>query len=995
MTELDPYFRNSLDGTRQVVLAARPIVIAQGGADQDGVVPIAAGHDVVVIADEVTIRGTILARHAPPTAPPPPPWPSNPQDAAIAGPSGCTVLILARSIDTIPGKAPDGKATNARLDASGGDGQTSTNIVVAAPAATGTEGEPGHSIWHPITDDVAPGGTGGRGDPGKKGDEGGDGGTGGTIDIRCGFTRPTTALTAVVDGGNGGTGMAGQAGGTGGQGGAGADSEVYWIGHPSAATEGGPGGPGGPGGDGGAAGKGGAPGAVRIRVRNGQPSGITASLHAGSPGTPGDAGGGGGGGWGGQGGRPWGIIGYAPAGQGGAPLYDWKPRVGFAVQGATGGKGSKPGELKPAADGTADVVGTCEDSELVKSLTFRVTAQTALLLDRIQVDYLAATGAVDPENLSALGDRIDWTNALLGAYSPAADETGELDSQRAAALVVKERFQASLDFYGNATDYAPLGSIQSYQERFAGTLTALESIQRECDDRVTALEKASRTASDLAQAQNTLTQQQRAYDAAAEAERATIAELITQIGTADAEAIAAKDTLSKSAFTDFESAVQSTCGISMGDLIDVLGQLAFLGQEPFQAGAMIVSQAAKLGEAAASKVLDKDGSPVDKKLVIGQLTATDLSKDKLTAIVGGESGVRLSDPGAIKLIAEQSKLDELCDKLWTISGAAKAKEAFDEYVSAVQARNAHVMTLNESLSRLRAYVAGSAQTAAAIATAQTQAAASTDAGAVTLVTQLTRMASRARADCIEALYLASRAYSFWALEHADALAGVLSDLSAGLPLAMTPTALQAAGEQLLTRYDKTIDTQLGERPIWLPPKNAPATARGKLIELTPQSHPAVFEQLRTKRWASFQLTAPRAGTTADSNPFAGLSDVRLTSVRCWLSGVRWADGRGPIVRVDLEHQGREILISPKNTVAVFRHEPVHVMIEYDSTKPLDPDAIVAASDLQDGDSKANGALIGPFARWRVRVNDALNPGVDLSAVDKITLEMRLSAQPFG
>jgi hypothetical protein len=976
MAELDPYFRNALDAKRQVVLAARPIILAQDGADQDGVVQIAANRDVLVIADEVTVRGSLLARRAS-------------EDGAITGPGGSTVVILARSLDTIPGHG-----TDARIDVSGGVGVTSTKIWTA-PAATGKEGTRGHSIWHPTTDDVAPGGTGYKGDDGQPGDPGGGGGRGGTIDVRCGFTAPTTALAVVADGGNGGSGLTGQAGGRGGQGGEGADSEVYWLGTPSSATLGGKGGPGGAGGNGGAPGAGGAPGTVRIRVRNGPPSGITPSLNAGTPGTTGSVGAVGNGGPPGDGGRPWGEVGLGGPG-GNYPQYGWKPRVGNGGVGDLGGTGTKPQDAEKGKDGVADIVGTCDDSELLKSLAFPVTAQTALLLDRIQVDHLVATGNVVPEELSALADRIDWVTTLLGAYAPAsATDVDELDAQRAAAQVEKERFQAGLDFYGHAADYVPLGSIESYQQRFDAALTALESIQRECDDRVAALEQASRTASDLDQAKISLSAQQRAYDAAATTERETIAGLATRIDTADKEMIASKQALLHPAVAEFENAVYKSCRISLSDLVETIGQMAFLGEHTFQRGAMIVGQALKLGNTAASKVLAADGTQVDKQWVIGQLTATELSAQKLPDIVGGKAGIRLSDPGAVKLLADQSQFDKLCDEFWNVSGAAKAKEAFDDYVSAVQARNAHVMTLNESLARLRAYVAGGAQTASALAAAQTQAAGASDPGAVALVAQLTRMASRARADCIESLYLASRAYSFWALAPADALADVLSDLAVGRPLAMSPTALQAAGERLLTRYDKAMEADLSERPIWFPPRNAPATQRGKIIELTPQSHPSVFERLRTQGTASFGLRAPRARTTADENPFAGLSDVRLSSVRCWLNGVGWAAGHGPIVRVDLEHLGRETLVGRDDSVTVFRHEPVHVVMEYDSTRPLDPGGIVAASDLQDGDSNAIGALIGPFARWRVRVEKSLNPGVDLSGVDKITLEVRVSAQSFG
>jgi hypothetical protein len=974
MSELDPYFSNHIDENRQVVLAARPIFLAQGGAEHDGVVQIAANRDVVVIADEVTVRGTIVARRAP-------------VEGVTTGPNGCTFLILARRLDTIPDSGADSS-----IDVSGGKGITSTKIWTA-PAKKGGEGSKGRSIWHSFEDDVADGGTGKIGDTGSDGDAGGEGGAGGNIDIRCGFTATTTALALVANGGGGGNGLMGQQGGQGGPGGPGGDSEVGVF-NPSAASKGGKGGPGGPGGKGGAPGKGGNPGVVRVRVRNGQPNGITASLQAGTPGTPGEGGRPGEGGEPGTGGRPWGQTGYGEVGGKIAPVAGHQAPIGNHGRGDDGDPGRTPDAIAKGEDNNADILGLCEDSELVKSLSFPLTMQTALLLDRIRVDFLAATGHVDETELSALADRVDWVNALLDAYTPASStDRDELNAQRAAALLFKRRLESGHDFYGHAADFVPLGSIKSYQQRFTEALEALENIQRECDERVTALEQLSRTVSELDAAKTFLTHRLKSYEAEAQKERDSVAGLIEQIRTADEDAMSAKMALVQSTVSAFETAVKELCGISGTDFIEAISQFAFFGEQPFQASAMIIGEGLKLSQSLTSKVLTDDGTQVDKQWVINQLTATEFSAKRLQEIVGGESGVEQTDPGAVRLLAKQSEFDQLCDKFWSVRGADKAKDAFDDYVSAVQVRNAHVLSLNESLARLRDYVAAGSQTSAALAKAATQAAVSSDAGAATLVTQLTRMASRARADCIESLYLASRAYSFWAQQPADALAGVLTDLAAGRPLAMTPTALQAAGEQLLKRYHNAIEQSLTDRPIWDPPRDAAKTARGMMVEITYDSHPAVIRKLREHGKTSFELPAARANTAAKQNPFAGLSDVRLTSLRCWLHGLGWSDGCGPNVRVDLEHTGREKLVQKDDTVTVFRHEPVHIMMEYDSNRTLDPGGIVLASDLHDASSV--GALIGPFARWRLSVSSSLNSGIDLSKVNKITLELHLCAYSFG
>lgn len=967
MPAQDPYFRTIPVPGCQFVIASRPITLVQEGSDADGIVHVAADQDLVVYADSVTIHGVLKLQAA---------------AADTTGVGGKKVVIVARLLDSIP--ASD---TSATIDLSGGQGPSPTAPIEYVNAAgIGSTGSQGLGPCNVGDEPGWDAGRGGLGATGGAGLPGGPGGTGGEFDLRCGSLTDTAALQAVVGGGKGGTGTVGQQGGQGGTGGPGKDAGdkcadgFFW--QHRLATTGGPGGPGGTGGAGGPGGAGGAPGTVHVALRSGSVTGLGTSLLAGLPGDPGDGGAAGLAGQGGLGGLPMdaGIEGRADSGG----------------VGTVGVPGVTPKQADRAGPGAALVVTSCAGVDLSTGLPQPLTGQTAMLLDQIRADFLAATGTAHSDDVSECADRLDWESALLSSYTPrAVSEEDDLDAQRSQAQTLSERLSAGLDFYGNAASFAPLGTMESYQETFADVLVTLGDVQQACDAQVDALDQATCTAMDVDAARKALTSQQASYDQGVTDLRKQIATLVTRIAGGDSDAVDAQQRLLNAAVEEFTDAVEQTIGLSPEDLIEALGQFAFFGEGGFQQGAMIASQGLKLLETASSTCLADDGTKVDKNLVIDKLHAvTDLETS--LSYAGTVDGVRLDDPGAVKLLGEQSQLDDLCTKFWSYKGAATTKASFDDFVSAVQSRNADIVTLNESLARLRAYLSGQAQTAAVLAKATDQAGKASIPGATALMDQLTRMTVRAREDAIEQLYLASRAYSFWSLQADDKLAVELTDLGVGEPLALTPQALESVGSELLVAYRNDVAKRAVDRNKPFPQPQDGSKARGILVELTQESHPAMIDALRTSGVAKFHLTPPRAKTPESDSPFYGLSDVRISTVRCWVDGITWGATStgpgGPNLRVDLLHSGRDTLISPDDQILVFTHDPVHAWMLYDSTRSGDPDGIVSDGTIA---QVADDAIIGPFARWEVEVSKQYNTGVDWSGITKVTLEFLGQSRSFG
>jgi hypothetical protein len=978
MPDLDPYCRITTAVDSEFIQASRPITLTQDSADP-GELNLPAGKDVVVFGDVVTIRGAIRLRR-----PAPEPTGDGPHPVAKGG----SLLILARRLDTLPGKGGD-----AKLDLTGAEGETSAKIWTGPPIKEGKRGDPGRgATWS--WESEKSGATGessadasGKVNPksrlhGQPGAPGGAGGNGGSLDLRCGSLATTVALAVDVSGGRGGTGQDGQPGAKGGRGGPG--DEGGWV---RSASGGGNGGRGGDGGDGGAPGPGGAPGTISITLRAGSTSALTCTLDAGAPGRPG---------WGGEpgaGGDP-GLKGY------------WKYPDGRP--GHAGDQGSRGPELVRGAANKAAISTPCDGSALLAHLAQPLSPYLAMMLDQMRADYLKATGSASVSALGELPDRLDWVIALANAYVPLDEnEQRALDAVRGRIQTLQQSLKKGFDYFGHSASYAPLGALSGYRHEFDNALKTLRGLRSKYEANLKALQAATLSTDELVHAATALKEDQRAYTEGAEAERKTISDLIHRINDHDSDAVTAKNELLAKSAVAFAEAVQSACGVSVKDLVEVLGQMAFLGHEQPQKMAMYTSQAMKLLDSAASKCVTDTGVQIDKRLVIEKLgTVTDLSAS-LESYSGTIDGIKLSDPGAVKLLGKQSDLDQLCLQFWSYKGASEFKHALDDYVSAVQARNADIMALNESLARLRGYLAGAAQCDASIVEASGKEGKLAAPGAPALITQLARMVARATDDCIYWLYRVSRAYWMWALQPHDELAAQLREIGGADPLALTPETLASAAEGMSTAYATLFEKQLSNAGAWIPrpahdgawyPKPG---ERGICVEFTHATHPRFIERLRAGKHATVGIQPPRRATQTDAaspeHVFSGYADVRITKVRPWVFGARLKNPAPAkrTIRVDLTHAGHDTFVSPEDALTIVHHDAVHLMFEYAVDKPNHVGAIETDGELFDTATHTPGAMIGPFTRWRVTIPKPYNDqSLDTSGIDKVVFEFFLHQRPY-
>jgi hypothetical protein len=325
-----------------------------------------------------------------------------------------------------------------------------------------------------------------------------------------------------------------------------------------------------------------------------------------------------------------------------------------------------------------------------------------------------------------------------------------------------------------------------------------------------------------------------------------------------------------------------------------------------------------------------------------------------------------------------------------------AKDALDNYVDAVQQRNAVLADYNTLLTEyLR--VMGEMETTKAQRDDVEQLRANTaqpDLPAETAF--VTALYNRTRERCIEYCYLASRAYRFWTLEPDNALANVLK---LGSPNEINYQLLLGVEEDLYKTRTRAIQSDLSHTVQRFPPQQADYKGTGIYVVANRRTHPREILDLRTKGVASFTIAAPTQNSTVSENPFANRANVRINRVRIWVFGVETGDR---MCRVRARHKGYEVVRRVNNVIVPFSHEPVDFQFVYDWTTVLwnmkgqyveNPEPALTHGGT-DGDLTFQGdyrgsaylPLIGPFAEWEITLSDKDNKDLNRSNIIAICFD---------
>jgi hypothetical protein len=143
--------------------------------------------------------------------------------------------------------------------------------------------------------------------------------------------------------------------------------------------------------------------------------------------------------------------------------------------------------------------------------------------------------------------------------------------------------------------------------------------------------------------------------------------------------------------------------------------------------------------------------------------------------------------------------------------------------------------------------------------------------------------------------------------------------------------------------------------------------------------------------------------TTKTNPFDGHAEVRVIKVRPWVLGVKTSNEK---CHVDLNHMGNEVFRREDGAIVELTHKPVEgIGFSYDWSKVLwnfkggsvEKPALSLEHESMDGDLILQGKyadwdnipLIGPFAKWEIKIEKGKHTGLDRSKISAICLDFHI------
>ncbi len=822
--------------------------------------------------------------------------------------------------------------------------------TVNLSGATGSAYPPG-SMAGPGNDGTTPGAGGTKGGGGQPG---GNGGAGGDLSVTASDCAGT--LTFTSNGGNGGAGQGGGPGATGAQGAqgrdctAGGDTCSGWSDDPQ---PGGQGGAAGPGGDAGPSGNGGNAGSLIIHTVAApypqQQATVTATPGSGpspaaQPGPPGLPGGGG------IGGRhmeshssdTFGIsyCGYSDS------------RAPTGPPGAVAGKGNPPTGGTPGAPGQISIA-TVAASALQSGFPITLALRTLHKAERAYLNSDYATAA-----------------AILTWLQQACPSTGTewTPLQTRLATLVSQLSRGS-SYYGRPRNSVPLADVMLYLQTLTGLIADADTLEQDyfhftdlqqtVDARIAALQnQLGAVTTAVGQLQTQLTtvanQQGPTNDAINQLEVQIQAQYTVLANAATAFQDAVREKTNCDTFLAVLTAVQSIVTTTVGGVSDLQDM---------------------------QKALEGlDGSFGDIQVIVKQINTAvgDLQsiKDAWSGLAGIISGGS-ADSG--KILTDKAQFDETIQPYLGMPEAQAYKQAMDDYLSLIQARNQKIIEFDSLVvleSQIQATItqknAESDRVSALIADV-----ANRNPNLADYVAFMEGAYLDMQTLLLRYLFEGNAAMNYYTLGDA-----VLHVGTPGQPTSMGDIAAAASSIQAtLTTY---INNSSGPQQSF------------DLLQVTlTAAAPGVFQDAQNDPFGQFL-----AGDSQGNHTIAVAVPIGTMPGRYQLTGTAFTIAVPDFVTTDgsimirLTHSGYAPFLDANGNVAEFSHLPVAVYYSYlvrsdGSSQPTGGGSL----------SSTNYIGLSPCTSWTLTIRGSENPGLDLSKVTQIDLNFsglcRLTAEAAG
>lgn len=609
---------------------------------------------------------------------------------------------------------------------------------------------------------------------------------------------------------------------------------------------------------------------------------------------------------------------------------------------------------------------------------------------------------------------LDWISLYLEAM-PVSDDANLGNLHKALSVNVKSLLHYYLegaDAFGHYNLSVPRGSFSYY---YAQLNQAMPLLYRMETDYAQMVESSKQAEDFLAQVDKKGIDVSKHLDSLNNEITMTISELdqvADLISVMDSHVLGARQKFADK-MRGFQDDLAGAVGLGWGDVLDALEMMAFVGSDPEHAIPMGRVQLAKLGLSAFNELYTDSGRKVKKEYVVTQ--AKVLSGDFSKLGEGfhtwmGEQTISMEDQGAARLYVKQSEFNRFFDDFLLRHSAQEAKEALNEYVDSVQERNVQIDAYNLLVARLLE----DENQIKSLQAQQNLLAGKADLNIQRQKTQdyLISAYNSLRDRCIRLLYMTGRAYYFLSLNRLDLLG---EQLNLGPADQINLHSIIMAKSRIIDADAEAIEQRVtppslkppispsigghGVRIAYVRNKNKDDEAPYNLV----LKRPKLLDRLEEDHNVSITLTWDNLMSSGGKNPFSGEANVRLRRVRCWIYGLPTNDH---VHRIRLVHGGDEEIIRPNGESIEFKHTPLQIQFEYNSSDPKQFEDISAINNggaetplLQENGSfigqgidlwdASHYAPVGPFTNWKIKIGPNLNDlpvSIKPKAIQKLVLE---------
>jgi hypothetical protein len=547
------------------------------------------------------------------------------------------------------------------------------------------------------------------------------------------------------------------------------------------------------------------------------------------------------------------------------------------------------------------------------------------------------------DELRARLDFQAFAQELLPEFMAEEDEN-VAEGLRAARSALAFRLGHEWDYFGNPIEYVEIGSPDFYLTKFEKAVKALGEREpiylKYLQSLIQTQELYRRRQETLNYAVGTLTE----HGDNLSLLKTGLNTLKDQIRAADEGPIhRTRDALIQ-AMGALDQTIAGLPGLRASDLADALFNMAFAGNPfggrgeghlgKFTTFTTVASQGIHLIDKAINTIPNDDGQAVSRKHVLMKVQTLDKklsSLDEAWSIIQharepqAPGEMALNDKDAYRLIVTQNDLEMLLEPFYTNPKAQQALSAIENYVEAVQARNALLAEYNTMVA---AYLDVVGQQRALQQTKKSISEIWSREMAPNLYAEtafVTALYDRAREECIGHCYDAMRAYRFWSLEP-DTDGALYTTLKLGGTNQIDHNVLSAAKATLFTQRTQTVKGAMTSMVQPCPDPTLNLEGRGIVVVFKEADYPRQFALLKKTGVASFAINAATRDSTKATNPFAGYYNVRLTIARAWIRGVSSGDH---VCFVNLKHGGEEKIVRKQDGAAIpLSHKPVEFKFVY-------------------------------------------------------------------